>query len=86
MPASTRLPREPPRAVEKSGHATGGIDELRLSMTRGLYRCYRLVLFRRYLAGCKKNLARIDRALERVIRRDEETTRKLRRLISREAP
>ena len=55
-------------------------------MTRGLYRCYRLVLFRRYLAGCKKNLARIDRALERVIRRDEETTRKLRRLISREAP
>ncbi len=49
----------------------------------GLYRCYELVLFRRYRAACADNIERLDRALGRVMGREADLVKRLRQRLAR---
>lgn len=62
-------------------HQAGGISYQRLHW---LYRCYELVLFRRYGSICKTNIENLDRAMGQVMGRDEDLVKRLRQRLARE--
>ncbi|HEY7327796.1 MAG TPA: hypothetical protein VH592_09165 [Gemmataceae bacterium] len=63
----------------------GGDDlgELRYRNLLWLYRFHELVLMRRYSTGCKGNIERLDRALAKVLKRDQDSVKKLRLQLRR---
>jgi hypothetical protein len=52
----------------------------------GLYRCYELVLFRRYRNNCARNFEKLDRALSGVMCRETDLVKRLRQRLMRELP
>lgn len=48
-----------------------------------LYRCYELVLFRRYRGSCHKNMEKLDRAVGEVMGREEDLVKRLRQHLTR---
>jgi hypothetical protein len=63
----------------------GGDDlgELRYKNLLWLYRFHELVLIRRYSTDCKGNIERLDRALAKVLKRDQDSVKKLRLQLRR---
>jgi len=57
--------------------------DARYGTIRWLYRCFELVLRRRYPAACRRNLGKLDLAFAGAIDRDAELVRKLRQEMAR---
>lgn len=70
--------------VNKRG-VEGGDDrgEVRYKNLLWLYRFHELVLLRRYSRSCKGNIERLDRALAEVLKRDQDSVKKLRLQLRR---
>jgi hypothetical protein len=69
--------------------ARAGADELgdrRYERLAWLYRYMALALWRRYPDACRRRAGKLDRALSRVLERDEESVRKLRQQLQRLLP
>ena len=65
--------------VNKQGHRKGGdLGDARYATIQWLYRYHELVLKRRYPGSCEGNQQRLDHAFASVIKRDEDTVKKLR--------
>ena len=65
--------------VNKQGERKGdAFGDTRYATVQWLYRYYVLVLTRRYADACEGNRQRLDRAFASIIKRDEDTTKKLR--------
>jgi len=62
------------------GESTGEISYQRLY---GLYRCYELVLFRRYPRACKKNIEKLDQILAALMQRESDWVKRLRQRMRR---
>ena len=63
------------------GDQTGEISYQRLYW---LYRCYELVLFRRYGTSCANNIEKLDRAVGTVMGLDQDWVKRLRQRLARE--
>jgi hypothetical protein len=63
----------------------GGDDlgELRYKNLLWIYRFYVLVLMQRYSAACKGKIGRLDHALAKVLKRDQDSVKKLRLQLRR---
>jgi hypothetical protein len=59
------------------------LGDIRYERLQWIYRYYGLALMRRYGAACRGHVQRLDRALARVIGRDEDTVKKLRLELQR---
>lgn len=63
--------------------AKGHLGEVRYATVRWLYRYDELVLAKRYLAACKGNRQRLDRAYATVLGCDEDSVKELQRRLQR---
>lgn len=64
-------------------HGTGEIAYERLY---ALYRCYHLVLMRRYSKACKRRMSHLDRVIAAIMRCTDEWVKRLRQQLFREIP
>lgn len=65
----------------RPGQLTDGMDDGRLATARWLYRHYELVLMRRYADACQGNFHRLDIAFAKVLKRSEDTIKKVRLVL-----
>lgn len=66
---------------ERQGDQAGEISYQRLYW---LYRCYELILFRRYRTACENNIERLDRTLGTIIGLEQDWVKRLRQRLARE--
>jgi hypothetical protein len=59
------------------------IGNIRFQRLQSIYRYYQLALIRRYSSASRHNVQRLDRALAKVMGRDEDTVKKLRLELNR---
>jgi len=63
---------------KRDGRGIDPLGDARYGTIRWLYRYHELVLLRRYPEACRGNLRRLDVAFANVLRRDEDSVKKLR--------
>ena len=64
--------------VQKRGGQGAELGDTRFAWLGWIYRFHELVLRQRYPSACDGNINAIDRALARVLNRDEDTVKKMR--------